>query len=349
MTRTIHVSIAAATSLTALLSMSQAHAHCFVGSRFFPATLTVDDPCVADELSLPTFSVVKTGDDPSARAIDISAEYSKRITDDLGISIGRDFTRLRVPGGPSSSGFQNLETTFKYQFMTVPEAELVMSAGLSVEWAHTGRAAVGAEQFNVLTPLIWFGKGLGDLPDTFSWARPFAITGQIGYQIPTWSRTVKWSGDFDPGDPDNGVPPTVTLSSDFEQHARFLNWGGSLQYNLRYLQSNVVDIGLPDAIARLIPIVETQFSTPVAYRANTGSKTTGSVNPGFIWVGNQFQLGAEAIVPINRESGRGVGWVVQLHLYLDDIFPTTVARPIIPGVLPTTIGRPTITAYQGTR
>jgi hypothetical protein len=266
MTRIIHVSIAAATGLTALLSMSQAHAHCFVGSRFFPATLTVDDPCVADELSLPTFSVVKTGDDPSARAIDISAEYSKRITDDLGISIGRDFSRLRVPGGPSSSGFQNLETTFKYQFMTVPEAELVMSAGLSVEWAHTGRAAVGAEQFNVLTPIFWFGKGLGDLPDTFSWARPFAITGQIGYQVPTWSRTVTWSLDPDSGD----------LSSDFEQHARFLNWGGSLQYNLRYLQSNVVDIGLPDAITRLIPIVETLFSTPVAYRANTGSKTTGT-------------------------------------------------------------------------
>lgn len=337
MTRVFQVSTAAATSLIALLGISQAHAHCFVGSRFFPATLLVDDPCVADELSLPTFSVIKTGDDPSARQIDISGEYSKRITQDFGISIGRTFTRLRVPGGPSSSGFQNLETTFKYQFATVPEQELVMSAGVSVEWAHTGRAAVGAEQFNVWTPTFWFGKGLGGLPDSLSWVRPFAITAQIGYQIPAWTRTVTWSLDTDSGD----------LSSDVEQHAQFLVWGGSLQYNLRYLQSNVVDIGLPDLMARLIPIVEAQFSTPVAYRANTGSKTTGSVNPGFIWVGNYFQLGAEAIIPINRESGRGVGWVVQAHFYIDDIFPRSIGRPMIPGVLPTTIGRPTVLAYDG--
>ena len=269
----------------------------------------------------------------------ISAEYSKRITDDLGISIGRDFTRLRVPGGPSSSGFQNLETTFKYQFMTVPEAEFVMSAGLSVEWAHTGRAAVGAEQFNVLTPLIWFGKGLGDLPDTFSWARPFAITGQIGYQVPTWSRTVTWSLDPDSGD----------LSSHFEQHARFLNWGGSLQYNLRYLQSNVVDIGLPDAIARTH-----------SYRRNAVQHSSRLSRK--YWVKDdrlgqsRVHLGRQSVPTRSRSDrpdqsrewarrrlGGSASFVSRRH------FPTTVARPIIPGVLPTTIGRPTVTAYQGTR
>ena len=46
------------------LSFSQAFAHCFVGARFFPATLAIDDPCVADELSLPTVSCSKTGDVP---------------------------------------------------------------------------------------------------------------------------------------------------------------------------------------------------------------------------------------------------------------------------------------------
>lgn len=42
--------VAVATSTLA----SQAFAHCFVGARFFPATLATDDPCVADELALPT-------------------------------------------------------------------------------------------------------------------------------------------------------------------------------------------------------------------------------------------------------------------------------------------------------
>lgn len=32
------------------LPLSNAFAHCFVGARFLPATLAIDDPCVADEL-----------------------------------------------------------------------------------------------------------------------------------------------------------------------------------------------------------------------------------------------------------------------------------------------------------
>jgi hypothetical protein len=39
--------------------VANAFAHCIVGNRFFPATLNVDDPCVADELSLPTIEVFK--------------------------------------------------------------------------------------------------------------------------------------------------------------------------------------------------------------------------------------------------------------------------------------------------
>jgi len=70
------------------LPFSSALAHCFVGPRFLPATLAIDDPCVADELSLPTVAWSQTGDVPPATEWDISAELSKRITEDLGISIG---------------------------------------------------------------------------------------------------------------------------------------------------------------------------------------------------------------------------------------------------------------------
>ena len=47
-----------------------------------------------------------------------------------------------------------------------------------------------------------------------------------------------------------------------------------------------------------------------------------------IWVGNYFQVALEAIVPVNRASGSGIGAIAQLHLYLDDIFPTTIGKPI---------------------
>ena len=39
-----------------------ASGHGIAGDCFFPATIIVDDPVVADELSLPTVSTMKNGD-----------------------------------------------------------------------------------------------------------------------------------------------------------------------------------------------------------------------------------------------------------------------------------------------
>jgi hypothetical protein len=310
----------AALALALLSGMSSgASAHCFVGARFLPATLNVDDPCVADELSLPTVSHFKNGDDPSARQTDVAGEFSKRITETFGVSIGSTWTNLHPPGGPSVSGFQNIETSFKWQFLTVPEHEFVMSAALSVEWGGTGSQGVGAERFNVYTPTLFFGKGFGDLPQSAGWLRAFAITGQVGYAIPGQRQTIE-SIDVDA---DTGI-----VTADIETHPDVLVWGGTLQYSMPYLKQNVVDLGLPDFINRLIPIVEVALQTPVANTITSGTITTGTVNPGLIYAANKFQLAAEAIIPINRQSGTGVGGMVQLHFYLDDIFPTSIGRPI---------------------
>ena len=86
------------------ISMSEASAHCFVGGRFLPATLNTDDPCVADEMSLPTVSSFKTGDDPSAREIDLSYDFSKRITENFGITVSHTWSHIAPPGMPSPTG-----------------------------------------------------------------------------------------------------------------------------------------------------------------------------------------------------------------------------------------------------
>ena len=102
----------------ALVPVSKGVAHEIVGNRFFPATLTIDDPGVNDELSLPTVANFNTGDDPSLRQRDISGEFSKRITEAFAVSFGSTFSSFRLPGGLTgmgTSGFQNLETTFKYR------------------------------------------------------------------------------------------------------------------------------------------------------------------------------------------------------------------------------------------
>jgi hypothetical protein len=307
----------------AFVPLSQSAAHEIVGNRFFPATLSIDDPGVNDELSLPTVDSFKTGDIPPVRQRDISSEFSKRITEDFAISFGTTYTFLGPidPTVAGANGFQNLDTLFKYRVFKSPEHEFVFSVGLSVEWGGTGATNVGAESFNVYTPTIFFGKGLGDLPDTLSWIRPVAITGQVGYAIPGRNSTTTFSVDPDSGD----------ISADTEFNPRVLQWGGTLQYSMPYLKSAVMDLGLPDFINHLIPLVEANLQTPVSNTLTSGTLTTGTIQPGVLWVGNTFQLGIEALIPINRQSGTNVGVIAQLHLYLDDIDPLGIGKPLFGG------------------
>jgi hypothetical protein len=297
-------------SLIATTFTTHALAHCFVGARFFPATLATDDPCVADEMSMPTVSWSKTADTPPAREWDVSGEYSKRITENFGISVGQTWTQIRQFDGTLTSGFQNLETTFQYQLLKDPSHEFALLSGLVVEWGRTGSTGSGlADRFSQVTPTVYFGKGLGDLPDNFSWLSAFAVTGQVGYQIPT-------------------------NSFDFTQNVfipQQLVYGASLQYSMPYLKSEIIDLQLPEFFNHLIPIVEVSLTTPVANNFGNPYTTTGTVNPGVIWVGSYFQVGLEAMIPINRESGSGVGVLGQLHLYLDDMFPKGIGQPLFGG------------------
>jgi hypothetical protein len=295
--------------LFATLPCLEASAHCFVGARFFPATLATDDPCVADEMSLPTVSWSRTADTPPATEWDVSADLSKRITEDFGISVGEKWVHIRGPGGPTMAGFDNLETAAQYQLLKNGEHELALLVGLVMDWGSTGAINSGiATPWSTLTPTFYFGKGFGDLPDSAGWLRAFAVTGQIGYQVP--SRNI---------DVDGSLIPQV------------LAWGGSIQYSMPYLKSEIIDLQLPAFINHLIPIVEFQMSTPVENNLGNSYVTTGTINPGVIWVGSYFQVGLEAQIPVNAQSGHGVGVLGQLHLYLDDIFPTTIGRPLLGG------------------
>ncbi len=296
--------------LFVLLPFSEAFAHCFVGPRFFPATLVIDDPCVADEMSLPTADWFPTAGVPPGSEVDISAEFDKRITEDLGFGISDVWSQIRTPGGTVVEGLGDLETTLQYQLLKDASHETAMLLGLIVDWGGTGNVNAGiGTSYSMLTPTYYFGQGLGGLPDDLGFARPLAITGQIGYQIPTTSYVVSQSLNI----------PEVLV------------YGASLQYSMPYLKSEVKDLQLPDFINHLIPIVETQFFTPIANNIGNPSITTGTINPGVIYIGSTYQVGLEAIIPVNSASGSGVGVLGQFHLYLDDMFPKTLGQPLIGG------------------
>jgi len=308
---------------TALLSMALwpglASAHGLAGKRFLPSTLTIDDPFVSDELSLPTFLLFKEpsdGEAPSSKTANISGEFSKRIFPNLGLTLAGEWNNLDpAPNDRTESGFGNLEMTLKYQFFTSAAHETILSTALGWEAGGTGRKKAGAESFDVFKPALLFGKGMGDLPDALRWFKPFAVTGIAEGVLPSRSgnKTFTLNNDGD-------------LEVDIEKNPNVFHWGFAVMYSLPYLQSFVKDVGLPAVIRQLIPLVEIDINNPLD-RGFAG-KTTGTVNPGIIWVGKYFQLGLEAIVPINERTGKVIGVRGQIHFFLDDIFPTTIGRPI---------------------
>ena len=288
-----------------------ADAHGIAGARLFPATLAIDDPAVQDELSLPTFA--RSVDSDGTTEHDISFELDKRITENFEIAVGDTYSHF----SDSRSGFQNLDLLAKYLVTVNPEHEFMLSVGFESEVGGTGAASIG-DRFSTIGPQIYAGKGFGDLPTSLDPLRPFAVTTQVGFGIPTRSST------FTVTPADDGGAPVVSI----DRNPTAINWGFSLQYSLVYLNQNIREIQGPDILKRLIPTVEVALQTPIANVPDGGHTTTGTVNPGVFYEADKYQIGVEAVLPINAASGKHPGFIAQVHFFLDDIFPTSIGRPI---------------------
>jgi len=283
-----------------------AFAHGFAGNRFFPATLATDDPFVADELSLPTVQVIRQPGNPPAKTFDLSTDIALRLTPNFGVEAGDGYQLQKSPGSRLRTGFDNVETGAKYQFFVSPEHETILSVGVDAEIGGTGRLSIGADRFSTVTPALFFGKGFGDLPDSVRALRPLALTGTAGVSFPTRA--------------------SVRDEEEVERVPNNLEWGFALEYSLIYLQTQVNDVGLRAPFDRLIPLVEFAMETPL----NRGrAPTTGTVNPGAIWSGKYFQVGVEAVIPVDAHTGHNVGVLAQLHFYLDDVFPQLFKQPLL--------------------
>ena len=145
------------------------------------------------------------------------------------------------------------------------------------------------------------GKGFGDVPQRS--LEPLAISGLLGVDIPTAART--------------------------EQHPDLLRWGAVLQYSLFYLVAVVGRVELPKPLDHMIPLVELDFQTALD-RGESG-KTTGTVNPGCVWVNASAQIGIEAVFPVNERTGANMGVRAFLRLPLETILGASAGRPLFGG------------------
>jgi hypothetical protein len=291
-----------------------AAADCPVGKRTFVATLIIDDPCNDDELELPAIAFQHGNDEPDATQFILSGEWSKTITPNFGVTIGENWIDLHTPGRGSATGFDNLATSFKCEFVRDGSTETVFSTALLTDWRGTGRKAVGAESFTTFTPIMYAGKGFNFLPESMKFLRPLGITGELGYAFPTASSTAE-------RDEDTGALVT-------NLNPQTLVWGGSVQYSMAYLKSRVQDLGLPDVVNHLIPIVEWELETETSNFSGR-EPTTGTINPGLIYLGEKIQLSVEAIIPVNNASGDGLGVIGALHLHSEELFPNSwIGKPL---------------------
>src|ERR1700730_10450732 len=291
-------------------------AHGFAGDRFFPATISTDDPFAASEMSLPTISYFRQPGSPPTKTINFSSDLSVLVLPNVAVTLRDSYQWQKADGQSAQTGFNNFTANVLYEFFENDEHEAIMSVGLSTEFGGTGSRSVGSSSFSTLTPIIYFGKGWGDLPTNLNLLRPFAVTGEFGLAIPT--RSNNRSVTFNPASGQTQV--TSTLNPDVFQ------WGFAVEYSLIYLQEHVKDVGLRAPFDRLIPLVEFSMSTPVDRHGGT---TTGTISPGVMWSGKYFQAGVEAVLPINEHTGFNPGVVGQIHFYLDDILPKIFSKPLL--------------------
>jgi hypothetical protein len=306
------ISTAALLAAIPLGFTGQAQAHGFAGDRFFPATLQTDDPFVADEMSLPTLT--KNPTDPTGtQSYSVESDISKRITHDFGLTAAYQWNYFQPKGAAPQYGFGSLTTGAQYQLFIDGPAEAMGLIGLNVTWGHTGAVNHGgADDHTTLEPTFDFGKGFGGLPDALTWLRPLAVTGNLSVDFPT------------------------RINSAGNLNQNIFNAGFAIEYSLEYLQHHVRDVGLGAPFDRLVPLVEITSATPLNRGTNgaagmtngTGNATTGVIAPGVIWAGQHFQIGVEAIVPYGQGQGHGLGVLAQFHLFLDDIFPSSIGRPL---------------------
>jgi hypothetical protein len=272
-----------------------ASAHGFVGDYFFPPTITTDDPFAVDEFPFPTISWFKAG---GVATTDIGFEFDKEIFPKFALSFAGDYLFQEPDGQSGTSGWNDFVAGAKYQLWENPDHQAIFSVGGLWQIGRSGSSEVGADRANVFTPTIYYGKAFGDLPDSLNYAKPLAVTGTLGVDMPT---------RYEPNN---------------------LQWGFAVEYSLPYLQQQVKDIGLSAPFKNMIPLVEFTMTSPLN---RAGGQTTGTVDPGILYETRKFQVGAEALIPVNSASGNQVGFIFKFELFIDDLWPKVFGHPIIGG------------------
>jgi hypothetical protein len=211
----------------ALTTSEGASAHGIAGNRFFPGTLTFDDPAVADEAVVPNFSYLNhpaAGGDVTDNRINWS--FTRLLTPTVGFVADTSWIH-RNWGVSQRSGFDVTSVGLKWEVFRDNPHEALVSTSLTWGIGKSGAQGVDASAPNTIRPGIFLGKGFGDLPDSLSWLRPFGVTAAVVLEHPTGSVSTNLGIDTLSGQ----LVAMPTTNADI------LHWGFAVEFSTLYLTS----------------------------------------------------------------------------------------------------------------
>jgi hypothetical protein len=276
------------------LVSSVVFAHGYLGKRFFPSAITVDEAFIADKLVVPIYY---TESNPDATWLtNPKLQYAKSITKNWQLSITSSYLHIQNKHANSLNGFDNFEIGARYNILFSDTLESVFSIGLNSKIGGTGSHVVNAAPYSTISPELLYSQGLSFLPETLKILRPIGFTMSLS-------------------------PNFITENNSITS----VSWGVAIEYSLPYLQQYVINFN-NNVFKHLVPLIEFPFTS--CTNKNCAHGTTGNIDPGFIIYNRYGQLGLEAIIPSNCQTGHQIGGVIQFYLYLDTIAPNSLGKPI---------------------
>src|SRR5208337_1565814 len=92
-----------------------AFSHGFAGDRFFPATLTTDDPFAASEMSLDTFSEIRQPGPPAFKDFDNGMDVSVLILPFTALTFSDGYSVQKTANQHARTGFDTAELNLLYE------------------------------------------------------------------------------------------------------------------------------------------------------------------------------------------------------------------------------------------
>ncbi|MGH7916251.1 MAG: hypothetical protein ACREQE_02190, partial [Candidatus Binataceae bacterium] len=228
----------------------------------------------------------------------IGFSLEKKLSQRCSVELTTGWNDISRRTGRPRSNFGDLEVFPKCAFIESPEHELALGFGADF-FLPTGTPAAGAPTHVTAGPDFLWDKGMGDLPLSLKYLRPFAIQGESGFLF-------EWSGA--------------------NRRAPFTNV--ALSYSLDYLNRYVRDFELRPSLRYMVPFIELNYLQTVrGEEGRTGPDVR--LTPGLAYMNYYFEvaLGTQIALTHTARNNDEAAAIALVDIFLGHVFPATKWTP----------------------